>query len=38
MGYGPGDSLDAGKRVGNKVVLIRYVMKVNCELGNVLDC
>jgi hypothetical protein len=37
MGYGSGDCLDAGKRVGNEVVLTRYVTKVCRELGNVLQ-
>ena len=37
MGYGPGDCLDAGKRVGNEVILTRCVTKVFRKLGNVLQ-
>jgi hypothetical protein len=37
IGYGPGDCPDAGKRVGNEVVLTRYVTKIYRELGNVLQ-
>jgi len=37
MGYGPGDCLNVGKRVGNEVNLTRYVSKVRRKLGNMLQ-
>jgi hypothetical protein len=33
MGYGCGDCFDAGKRVGDDVVLAGYVTNVRRELG-----